>query len=100
MVGSFQGTKLCRRPYVNGCKVKQSSAAGWARRGLRVRLTPAPNTRVSTMFRNMFRKQFPKGEDACILAHAILNTIRDPLIVLDEDLRVVAASRSFYLTFK
>jgi two-component sensor histidine kinase len=51
------------------------------------------------MFR-MFRKQFPKVQDAWILAHAIVDTIREPLIVLDKDLRVVAASRSFYLTFK
>jgi two-component sensor histidine kinase len=52
------------------------------------------------MFKNMFRKQFPKVQDAWILAHAIVDTIREPLIVLDQDLRVVAASRSFYLTFK
>jgi len=52
------------------------------------------------MFRNMFRKQFPKVQDAWILAHAIVDTVREPLIVLDQDLRVVAASRSFYLTFK
>src|ERR1700722_15236515 len=52
------------------------------------------------MFRNMFRKQFPKVQDAWILAPAIVDKIREPLIVLDQDLRVVAASRSFYLTFK
>src|ERR1700730_7887326 len=52
------------------------------------------------MFKNMFRKQFPKVQDAWILAPAIVDTIREPLIVLDQDLRVVAASRSFYLTFK
>ena len=52
------------------------------------------------MFRNMFRKQFPKVQDAWTLAHAIVDTVREPLIVLDQDLRVVAASRSFYLTFK
>jgi PAS domain-containing protein len=51
------------------------------------------------MFR-IFRKQFPKVQDAWKLAHAIVDTIREPLIVLDQDLRVVAASRSFYLTFK
>ena len=52
------------------------------------------------MFRNMFRKQFPKVQDAWTLAHAIVDTVREPLIVLDQELRVVAASRSFYLTFK
>jgi two-component sensor histidine kinase len=51
------------------------------------------------MFR-IFRKQFPKVQDAWTLAHAIFDTVRGPLIVLDQDLRVVAASRSFYLTFK
>jgi chemotaxis protein methyltransferase CheR len=48
----------------------------------------------------MFRKQFPKIQDAWILAHAIVDTVREPLIVLDQDLRVVAASRSYCLTFK
>jgi PAS domain S-box-containing protein len=33
------------------------------------------------------------------LAQAIVDTVRVPLLVLDQDLRVVAASRSFYLTF-
>jgi hypothetical protein len=48
----------------------------------------------------MFRKQFPRAEDAWTLAHAIIDTVREPLIVLDHDLRVVAASRSYYQTFK
>ena len=34
------------------------------------------------------------------LAHAIVATVREPLIVLDRRLRVVAASRSFYRIFK
>lgn len=34
------------------------------------------------------------------LAQAIVDTIREPLLVLDAELRVVAASRSFYSTFK
>jgi chemotaxis protein methyltransferase CheR len=33
------------------------------------------------------------------LAQAIVDTVREPLLVLDQDLCVVAASRSFYLTF-
>jgi chemotaxis protein methyltransferase CheR len=39
-------------------------------------------------------------DDGRALAQAIVNTIREPLLVLDEDLQVVAASRSFYLSFK
>ncbi|MGP0090666.1 MAG: response regulator [Xanthobacteraceae bacterium] len=34
------------------------------------------------------------------LTQAIVDTIREPLLVLDKDLRVVTASRSFYKTFK
>ncbi len=33
------------------------------------------------------------------LADAIVDTVREPLVVLDQDLRVVAASRSFYRAF-
>jgi two-component sensor histidine kinase len=33
------------------------------------------------------------------LAQAIVDTVREPLVVLDRDLRVIAASRSFYRTF-
>lgn len=47
----------------------------------------------------MFRKQFSEVEDACALAQAMVDTVREPLIVLDKDLRVIAASRSFYLKF-
>jgi len=39
-------------------------------------------------------------DDGPALAQAIVETIREPLLVLDKDLRVVAANRSFYLTFK
>src|SRR6202022_966521 len=48
----------------------------------------------------MFREQFTDVPDARKLAHAILDTVREPLVILDQDLRVVAASQSFYLTFK
>jgi chemotaxis protein methyltransferase CheR len=33
------------------------------------------------------------------LAQAIVDTVREPILVLDEELRVVAASRSFYQVF-
>jgi two-component sensor histidine kinase len=39
-------------------------------------------------------------DDGRALARAIVDTIREPLLVLDKDLCVVTASRSFYLTFK
>lgn len=39
-------------------------------------------------------------EDAQTLAQAIVNTIHEPLLVLDAELRVLAASRAFCETFK
>lgn len=47
-----------------------------------------------------FREQFTTVADACALAQAIVDTVREPILVLDKDLRVIAASRSFYSTFK
>jgi chemotaxis protein methyltransferase CheR len=40
-----------------------------------------------------------ESADAGSLAKAIVDTIREPLLVLDRELRVIVASRSFYLTF-
>src|SRR5471032_2464761 len=37
---------------------------------------------------------------ALALSHAIIDTVRDPLLVLDENQRITAASRSFYQTFQ
>jgi len=48
----------------------------------------------------MFRKQFRDVQNAWSLAQAIVDTVREPLLVLDENLRLVAANKSFYLTFK
>jgi two-component system cell cycle sensor histidine kinase PleC len=39
-------------------------------------------------------------DEAREYAESIINTVREPLIVLDQDLRVVTASRSFYEVFK
>ena len=39
-------------------------------------------------------------EDGLTLAQAIVDTVRDPLVVLDQNLCVIAASRSFYQTFQ
>src|ERR1700731_4694051 len=43
---------------------------------------------------------FIENGDAGTLAQAIVDTVREPLLVLDKDLRVLAASRSFYLAFR
>jgi two-component sensor histidine kinase len=39
-------------------------------------------------------------QDVGTLAQAIVDTVAEPLVVLNRNLRVVTASRSFYLTFK
>ncbi len=39
-------------------------------------------------------------EDGRALAQAMVDTVRDSLLVLDGDLRVISASRSFYSTFQ
>ena len=41
-----------------------------------------------------------KVDEAREFAESIINTVREPLIALDQDLRVVTASRSFYEFFK
>ena len=43
-------------------------------------------------------QKFP--DEAREFAESILNTVREPLIVLDQDLRVITASRSFYEVFQ
>jgi two-component sensor histidine kinase len=47
-----------------------------------------------------FRKQFTTIADAWALAQGIVDTIREPVVVLDNEQRVIAASRSFYSAFK
>ncbi len=47
-----------------------------------------------------FREQFTGIADAWPLAQGIVDTVREPVLVLDNELRVIAASRSFYSAFK
>lgn len=47
-----------------------------------------------------FSEQFTDIADACELAQSIVDTVREPVLVLDKGLRVIAASRSFYSSFK
>jgi chemotaxis protein methyltransferase CheR len=49
---------------------------------------------------NRFRKQFTDVKDAFALAQAIVDTVHEPVLVFDKELRVIAASRSFYSVFK
>src|ERR1700675_2081242 len=52
------------------------------------------------MQKTNFRMQFTNAADACALAQSIVDTVREPVVVLDKGLRVIAASRSFYSAFK
>ncbi len=45
-------------------------------------------------------KLFTAIEEARAFAQAVIDTVREPFLVLDQDLRVLAASRSFCQTFK
>ena len=47
-----------------------------------------------------FREQFTAIVDAWTLAQGIVDTVREPVLVLDKGLRVIAASRSFYSSFQ
>ena len=47
----------------------------------------------------MSKKLFSDVEDACALAQVMVDPVREPLIVLDKDLRVITASQSFYVKF-
>jgi two-component sensor histidine kinase len=51
------------------------------------------------MQKTNFREQFTNAADACALAQSIVDTVREPVVVLDKGLRVVAASSSFYSAF-
>jgi two-component sensor histidine kinase len=52
------------------------------------------------MQKTNFRDQFTNVADACALAQSIVDTVREPVVVLDKGLRVIAASRSFYSAFR
>ena len=47
-----------------------------------------------------FRDSFNAIADAWALAQGIVDTVREPVLVLDKELRVISASRSFYSAFK
>ncbi|MBC7946348.1 MAG: GHKL domain-containing protein [Chitinophagaceae bacterium] len=54
--------------------------------------------RVKSLLRIKFLND--KVDEALAFAESVINTVREPLISLDQDLRVVTANHSFYETFK
>src|SRR5579872_1793000 len=65
-------------------------------------MTPQTQTSVLTVTRNKPWRptHFVKAKAARTIAEGIVDTIREPLLVLDRSLRLVAASRAFCSTFK
>jgi two-component sensor histidine kinase len=63
-------------------------------------LTISTKENLTSMQSNTFKDQFSSPEYACTLAQAIVDTVREPMIVLDSALRVIAASQSFYIAFR
>src|ERR1039458_6221242 len=49
---------------------------------------------------DLAENQLTEIEPARAFAQAIIDTVREPVLVLDQDLRVITASRSFYRTFR
>ncbi|MEN6330243.1 MAG: chemotaxis protein CheB [Methanobacterium sp.] len=49
---------------------------------------------------NEKKKQTKKARDAQRLAEGLIQTVREPLLVLDSEMRVLSASNSFYQEFK
>ena len=66
------------------------------------RVSPTPDGGVVVYFRDVTERREHERliELAREYAESIVTTVREPLLVLDEDLRVVSANRSFYETFK
>lgn len=48
---------------------------------------------------SLAKKQIVDALDALKLADSVIQTVREPLLVLDSDMRVVSANRSFYKIF-
>ena len=55
---------------------------------------------ASTLSKDVTIHRHSGRKIALALSHAIIDTVRDPLLVLDQDQRIIAASRSFYNTFQ
>jgi len=57
-------------------------------------------TFIDITAQNKSKEREVTAKAAQVYTQAILDTVREPLVVLDEDLRVMSANRPFYETFK
>lgn len=89
MSASFQSTTLIERSGVRATKENQRCIGLGSKAGRKVGMSrPSEEVPVIDM------------EDGIKLAQAVVDTVRDPLLVLDQALRVVAVGRSFCQTFR
>ena len=65
-----------------------------------LRTRSSPRDAISSDARISQLGPFAAFDNSRALAQAIVDTVREPLLVLDKELRVIAASRSFYETFQ
>lgn len=52
------------------------------------------------MVKDKNRREEKRLQDALDYSEAIIATVREPLVVLDKELRIITANRSFYRTFQ
>src|SRR5205085_9943396 len=83
------------------CEVEADNGAWYTRRILPYRTQDAQVAGVVITFADISERKTAERaiEAARSYSDSIINTIRQPLVVLDEDLNVISASRSFYSTF-
>jgi two-component sensor histidine kinase len=59
----------------------------------------SPQTQTTSQDRSLQPAHIMEADAARLIAQGIVDTIREPLLVLDRDLRLIAASRAFCATF-
>jgi two-component system, chemotaxis family, CheB/CheR fusion protein len=82
-------------------EVEADNGAWYTRRILPYRTQDAPVAGVVITFADISERKTAERaiEAARSYSDSIINTIRQPLVVLDDELYVISASRSFYSTF-
>jgi chemotaxis protein methyltransferase CheR len=85
-----------------GRKLGRSAAKTLVVKSQKAEMDMIVQARTSLINRNKPRQlvQLIETNDARIIARGVVDTLREPLLVLDHGLRVVAASRAFCAAFK
>jgi two-component system CheB/CheR fusion protein len=95
------------REVIETLTVQEREVEAWDGRWYSVRVRPyrtADNkidgAVISFIDIDAIKRGFEEAKEARDKAQAILTTVREPLVILDAELRVVTANRSFYETFR